>query len=240
MSITFFVPCLNEEENIKKTILEIVESAKETSLTDYEIMIFDDASTDRTLEKVEECVSEKNLTNKIQIRIVKNDKTKGLGFNYVEGAFLSNKEQYIMICGDHSEKKESIVKILNLRGKADMIIPNFVGVDARSFLRKNFSRFFTLTVNFMTRNNIKYYNGNVLHYTKNVRRWGASSSGFGYQAELIVNLIYQNKSFKEVSIKNFDRVKGVSRGYTFLNFLSVTHSILQIFLRAIRFKIWKV
>jgi glycosyltransferase involved in cell wall biosynthesis len=240
MSVTFFVPCLNEEISIKKTILEILSAIKETDLNDFEILVFDDASTDQTIKRVQESIFENNLKENHNIRIIKNKITKGLGFNYVEGAFQSRKKYYIMICGDHSEKKENIVKILSLREKADIILTNFVDNDSRNFMRKTFSKFFTFFINFITGNNIKYYNGNVLHQAANIRRWSPKSSGFGYQAELLVNLLFMKKSYIEVSIQNVDRKVGFSRGYTFLNFLSVCHSILQIFFRSLRFKIWGI
>ena len=108
------------------------------------------------------------------------------------------------------------------RGKADIIIPNFIKNDNRIFVRRVLSRFFTFLVNFFSGNKLKYYNGIVLHKIENVKRWHPLSCGFGYQAELLTNLISVGKTYIEIDIKNIDRKTGISRSLSLLNFLSVT------------------
>ena len=47
-SISFIVPCYNEEKNIKKTIDEINFAINKLNIITYEIIIIDDGSTDKT------------------------------------------------------------------------------------------------------------------------------------------------------------------------------------------------
>ena len=51
VEFTFFVPCLNEENNIVNAIETIVSVSNELKLT-YEIIIIDDNSKDNTLENI--------------------------------------------------------------------------------------------------------------------------------------------------------------------------------------------
>ena len=44
--ISFIVPCRNEEQYIKDTVIEITKSV--VDLIDYEILIIDDCSSDQT------------------------------------------------------------------------------------------------------------------------------------------------------------------------------------------------
>ena len=48
MKMSFVVPCLNEEKNIRDTINEILKVTKFRVFSDYEIIIVDDGSTDKT------------------------------------------------------------------------------------------------------------------------------------------------------------------------------------------------
>jgi len=52
-SLSIIIPAYNEEGNIRATVDEIGALARKY-LTDYEILVFDDASRDRTSEIVEE------------------------------------------------------------------------------------------------------------------------------------------------------------------------------------------
>ena len=61
LEISFYVPCLNEEENILKTINTIVTSADELKIYNYEILVFNDCSTDKTEEIVLNYISQ-NIT----------------------------------------------------------------------------------------------------------------------------------------------------------------------------------
>jgi glycosyltransferase involved in cell wall biosynthesis len=236
--ICFYVPCLNEEKNIKNSLKTIFDCCLACNISNYEIIIFNDGSSDNSLNEIKDFQSTHFIQGKI--KLINNKKPMGLGYNYIEGAYITNSIYYIMVCGDNSENAENLSKIISLRGQADIIIPNFLNNDSRNFLRRFLSKFFTFIINIITGNNISYYNGIVLHKTHNVRRWHSLSSGFGYQAELIVNLLYLKKSYKEVSIQNIDRKDGFSRGLNLLNLFSVLHSILQIILRTIRKKIWDI
>ena len=164
----------------------------------------------------------------------------GLGYNYIEGAYKGRGIYYIMVCGDNSEDINNLCKILKERGKADMIVPNFIKNDNRIYVRRFLSRLFTFLVNFFSGNNLKYYNGIVLHKIENVKRWHPLSCGFGYQAELLTNLISIGKTYIEIDINNIDRKEGISRSLSLLNFLSVSHTLLQILFRRIRKSIWKI
>ena len=126
--ITFFVPCLNEEENIINTLDTIVSTVSETNLT-YEILIIDDNSTDGTIDQIEKY---KSKYFNININLIKNVFTKGLGINYVDGSFYGKGRHYMLINGDNAEPKNSILAIIKELGNADMIIPYFFQQDQKS------------------------------------------------------------------------------------------------------------
>lgn len=236
--ISFYMPCLNEELNVASSLNTIISLCKKSKVSNFEILVFNDGSKDNSKNIINSFINKNNMQDKI--KLINNERTLGLGYNYIEGAYIASGKFYIMVCSDNSEDEHNLLKIISLRGKADMVIPNFVNNDNRNFLRRKLSRLFTIFVNLLSGNNIKYYNGIVLHKTYNVRRWHPLSCGFGYQAELITNLISVNKNYIEVEIENKDRNEGISRAFKTLNLLSITHTLIQIFFRRIRKLIWNV
>ena len=227
--LTFFIPCLNEEKNIINT-LDNIAFVIEKSKINSEIIIVDDNSTDKTVLQIENYKKKSNL----KINLIRNSSTKGLGLNYVDAAFKAEGEYYMLVNGDNAEPKESILSIVNMIGQAEIIIPYFKNDDTRSFSRVLISKIFTFIINLISYQNIPYYNGPVLHKTYNVMRWSPDTHGYAYQAELITRILDEGVSYKTILIKNSNRNFGSSSAFSFKNILSVTHSILQIFLRRLR------
>jgi len=231
VGITFFVPCLNEEAHVSNaldTLLSAIAEVKQ--ITSYEILLFDDHSSDNTVKAVKDY--QKSHPD-LPLYLIENPETRGLGYNYVEGSFLGKGKYYRLICGDNQEKKESMVKQFREIGKADMIL-TYNSKDTRLLSRRILSRVFVSVVNFLNGYSIKYYNGGVIHYRYNVMRWHPNSYGFAYQAELVTQLLYQKKTYIEVPIESIDRQGGASKAFTIQNILSVTHSLLQISFQRLR------
>lgn len=227
MDVTFYVPCLNEEENVAATLRTIF-TAVEVFPCSCEIIAVDDGSEDQTLAILRQ---QSSAHPPVPIRIVENSESKGLGFNYFATALLARGEYYMLVNGDHAEPVETLRAILAQKGKGDMVIPYFGSQDTRNFARRIISRLFTLIVNGLTFNHIRYYNGPVLHRTENVRLHHAETAGFGYQAELICKLLNVGKSAVHVLIRNSDRERGFSKAFHPGNFLSVANSLFHIFFR---------
>lgn len=229
--LTFFVPCYNEEGNIKMTIQTIQEAMRDSALH-YEILVCDDASTDRTKRVVEKIMKEEKT---IPLRLISNKKNRGLGFNYFRFSLLARGKHYMLVNGDNVEPAEAIRRIVRYCGKYDMVIPYFGPGDKRSLFRVTTSRLFSFLVNLASGNHIHYYNGPVLHRTENVRIWRSETRGYGYQAELICRLLHEGASYHEVIIPNAKREWGFSKAFSLGNILSVSNSLFHIFLRRLEY-----
>ncbi len=236
VEITFFVPALNEDRNIERTIETILSSVKATGHS-FEIIVVDDHSSDNTSTIVENF--QKNNPD-VPIILKKNEMTKGLGHNYVEAAYIGRGKYYMAVFGDNSEPEEQITKITEMAGKADMIIPYLGNCDNRNISRRFLSKTFVFIVNLISGYSLKYYNGPLLHLRYNVMRWHSDSIGFAYQAEIITRLLNNGNTYIEVQISASDRDSGFSKAFKFENLLSVSHSLVQILLRRIRKKLFNV
>ena len=101
-SITVIVPALNEEGNIRDTVTSAL-SALSERFPRHEILIFDDGSTDRTGETADSLVAEYP-----GVRVIHNEKTRGLGYCYRTGARLASCEYVVMVPGDNEHPADSL------------------------------------------------------------------------------------------------------------------------------------
>ena len=234
IDISFFVPCYNEEKNIIATLAKLTEVLKSFSLT-YEILVFDDASTDQSCSLIKKF---QKKSAPISIRLFRNANNYGLGFNYIEGSYHARGQHYMLVNGDNAETPESIAMLLRKIGSAEMIIPYMQANDVRGFVRSNLSRLFSLLVNTITGHSIIYYNGPVIHQTAKVIRWHPMTCGYAYQAELVSLLLDHGTSYLEVKINHNDREHGTSKAFKLKNVLSICHSLVQMICRRTRNELW--
>lgn len=225
--ITFFVPCLNEEGNVGRAIDTIVDVMQDRD-TPYEVLVVDDASRDGSVAEV---LDRGGRYPHTRIELIRNARARGLGRNYVTAAQRAAGEHFMMVCGDAVEPAQSIRAILSHLGEADAVVPFFGVHESRAWSRKVLSQLFTRIVNVLSGHRLRYYNGPVLHRTAHVRRWGADTMGFGYQAELLCRLLDEQRSVIEVPIANTARSRGESKAFTLRNLLSVAQTFVRLFLR---------
>jgi len=231
IDLSFVVPCLNEESHVEGTLDTLVAAMGELPYT-YEVLVVDDGSTDRTGQLVEAYIA---AHPELPIRLHRNPRNRGLTRSYVDGAFNSRGKYYRQVCGDNGEPKETLVAVFKNLGKAEIIIPYYPAVANKSAFRRAISDLYTVLVNALSGYNIHYYNGLAVHLRYNVMRWGPYSFGFGFQAELITHLLDEGATYIEIPVQATHREK--SRGNSALNlknFLSVAHTLLEVFIRRVR------
>jgi glycosyltransferase involved in cell wall biosynthesis len=225
--ITFFIACYNEEENITATLDTLLAALEEVPCS-WEILVNDDASHDRSVAVVQQYIKDHPG---LPIRCLVNTQNKGLAQSYIDGAFQGKGRYYRLVCGDNVEPKETFVALLQHLGEADMVIPYHVEVRGKSLGRRLLSKTFTWMVNRISGHRLQYYNGMAIHLRYNVMRWHTNSRGFGFQADLITRLLDQGFRYIEVPVVAQERTKGSSKALTVKNLLSVTHTLLDLFIR---------
>jgi glycosyltransferase involved in cell wall biosynthesis len=231
--MSFIVTCYNEEKNVIGAIEKVHSAANQLGLS-HEILVFDDASKDATAAVVMDFMKRHP---EVPVQLHQNKKNKGVAYNFVEGAFQGKGEHCRLICGDNIEPLETHITLLKEIGKADIIVPYYRVIVGRTWLRHLISGGFTRVVNFISGFSVKYYNGCPVFKRQDVMRWHVEATGLGYQAELIIRLLRQGKSYQEISVDGFDREGSVS--FRLRNILSVCHSLLKISLSRLRVSVIK-
>jgi glycosyltransferase involved in cell wall biosynthesis len=228
LDLTLFVACYNEEANIVGTLETVLEALGEFDFT-WEIIIIDDASTDRSVEVIQDFLRQ-HLD--LPITLKTREFNVGLAQNYIEGAFLGRGKYYRLICGDNVEPKETLVEVFKHLGEADMVL-FYQDITGKALSRRILSRCYTWLVNLIIGRRIKYYNGLALHQRYHVMRWHTNYHGFGFQADMIARLLDQGFGYTEVLVKTTERKAGVSYALTLRNFFSVAHTLLDLFIRRV-------
>jgi len=193
-SLSIIAPALNEERNIVASVEALVRML-ETTIPDYEILIFNDGSTDGTGRLAEQLAERFS-----KIIVIAHERPKGLGGCYKEGILKASKEFVIMFPVNNECDFGSVKSILLLAGSTDIVVPYVENQSDRPHLRKVASEAFTNIMSLVSGVRLRYFNGTVLHRTALIRSVEISTDSYAYQCEALIKLIYQGKSFSEIGI----------------------------------------
>jgi glycosyltransferase involved in cell wall biosynthesis len=235
LDLTVFVSCYNEADYIIDTLDTIRRAAQEAGLR-CEIIVIDDVSRDNSRELVADYIAA-HPDERIILRA--NRINKGLAQNYMDGAFLGQGKHYRLICGDNAEPFDSILAVFRVVGDADIIVPYYTSSEGKSRRRQLISGAYTGLVNLMTGNRLHYYNGLAVHLRHNVMRWHPNTRGFGFQADILCQLLDLGFSYKEVPIVTVEQRRGRSNALTFRNLISVAHTLSEIAVRRMSNRLYR-
>lgn len=104
--LTIFFPCYNEEQNVERVTYDALAAASQVS-DDYEIIIVNDGSKDRTAE-IADRLAEKHP----QVRAIHHETNKGYGAALQTGFKNARKELVFYTDGDGQFKVEEIKNLL--------------------------------------------------------------------------------------------------------------------------------
>lgn len=224
--LSVIVPAFNEAGNIKGAVAKI-HSIVPKFCIDYEIIIINDGSRDKTGK-----ITDKIAQVDKKVRVLHNPENKGMGYSYFRGVKEAKFEYLIIVFGDDDHPAESISNILSKIGKADIVIPFYTNLHlSKTWLRHVISITYTHIVNYITGLKVGYYNGITLHKTALVRSVPIKSTGFGFQAEVIVHLLKSGASYIEVDVLNDDRKTGGTAAFKLKNIISVARSFTRMYLQ---------
>ena len=236
LDLTIFVSCYNEAAYIVSTLDTVRAALTEVGGIEYEIIVIDDCSRDRSAELVENYVRE-HPNDRILLR--RNDRNRGLAQNYVDAAFIGKGKYYRLICGDDAEPKDTMVTVFREIGKADILIPYYAESEGRSLYRRLLSSAYTWLVNLIGGHKINYYNGLAVHLRYNVMRWHPATRGFGFQADIICMLLDQGLGYRQIAVRTVERKGADSSALAFKNVLSVAHTLVDLVFRRISHLVYR-
>ena len=195
-SITFIVPALNEENDIELASKSILDAIAEYPQLKYEIIFVNDGSSDRTGEIINEIAKRISCC-----RVISHSTNKGLAEAYKSALSIAVCDYIFIIPGDNVIPSKDIAEILNSIGEADIIFPYLTNIKLRYFSRRISSRMFTIIINILFLNNIKYFQS-VISRRELLNNININTSSYFFLAEISIKLLQKSKSYIEVPINN--------------------------------------
>jgi cellulose synthase/poly-beta-1,6-N-acetylglucosamine synthase-like glycosyltransferase len=224
-SLSVVIPALNEEGNIQGSI-DSVTAAAERHFDDYEIIIVNDGSTDRTA-----AIIQANILKNPRIRTLTHEKPWGFGASYHDGRRAATKTYTTMVHGDNAFDPQTLSNFLSNVGKADVICGYISNPEARSWTRRLISAVYTTGVNILFVMHLKYFNGLQVHKTEWLQHADVTSDGFGFQAELLIKAIKEGRTYLQVPTIHTERPGGgETKIFKLKNIRSVVTTVADIFL----------
>jgi glycosyltransferase involved in cell wall biosynthesis len=211
-SLSVVIPAYNEAGNIVGTLTNVTSALAGLPLA-AEIIVVDDGSKDGTGEIVRA-----NAGRFPSVSLLVNQRNMGFGWTYRRGVDAATRDYIVMIHGDNAWAAETLRGFLGRTGDADIIIGYTRDMwRSRTWTRTAISKTFTLLVNLITRRRLKYYNGLQIHRAPVLKNLTVQSTGYGFQAEVLVKALRLTKTFIEVPLDLMERERGESKAFRLRN-----------------------
>lgn len=203
------LPCYNEEKNINKVINDIIAAIGKNKLTNWELILVDNKSTDKTVEIIKKNIKKRNVKN---IKLIKNKKNI-LYSGSVEKIIKTSKFKHVAIMdSDNQYDPNDIFKLYkNLQNQGLDLIIGKRSYRQDSIFRKIVSKFFLIISKILINNNLSDLNCGIRILKKNskIKKYIMYKLNF-CNPEIYIKYKINNLKIGEVNISHFNRDNGKS------------------------------
>lgn len=199
MEIAVLIPCYNEEMTIGKVIKDF-----QKTLPDATIYVYDNNSTDKTIEEAKKCGV-----------IVRSEKTQGKGA-VIRSMFRDiDADIYVMVDGDDTYPPDKVPEMIHLLTykKLDLVIGDRLSTD---YFRENkkFTHFIgnkvvPAMINFLYKTGVQdVMSGSRVFSKRFVKGFPAKKNGFETETEMIVFASKAHMKIGSIPVPYRDRPDG--------------------------------
>jgi glycosyltransferase involved in cell wall biosynthesis len=222
-SLSIVIPAYCEAGNIVATLENVTSALAPLNLT-HEILVVDDGSPDETGALVTA-----NLARFPTVRLLTNERNQGFGYSYRRGVDAAALDYIVMVHGDNAWGADTLREFFSHVGDADIIVGYTREMwRSRTWRRTVLSKTFTLLVNLITQHWLTYYNGLQIHRSTVLKALRIESSGYGFQAEVLVKALRCTRTYDEVPMDLIERKQGESQAFRWKNVVDVTRTLWRL------------
>jgi glycosyltransferase involved in cell wall biosynthesis len=223
-SVSIVIPAYNEEDIIK-TSINVVDLLVSKYINNFEIVVVNDGSKDKTAEVVAN-IAKKNK----RVKLISHTKNEGLGKTFRDGLAAATKMYVTGYPADNDQSPTILTDLIKNRKKADLVSSFVTNAYTRTPVRRFISEFYIFVMNIIFGLNIKYYNGYFICKRELLENTHLISRGFTIFSEIKVRLIKKGVSFTEIPYETRPRTEGVSKALRLRNILQTIVFIPRLFL----------
>lgn len=213
-SVSILVSAYNEEENIENAVQSVKRALKNIT-SDYQIIIVNDGSRDKTGE-----ISRKMASKDKRILLIDHKVNKGLGDTFRIAVKKASKKYFTLFPGDNEMDWRSLRELVKETSGADIVFSYTTGPVKRPVYRRFLSSAFTIVTNLLFGLNVKYYNGPFILKTSLLKKLKLITKDYLIFAELKIKLLKNGASYKETPFRNLGRKHGKSKAFSLANIVS--------------------
>jgi glycosyltransferase involved in cell wall biosynthesis len=206
ISLSVFFPCYNEEKNVEKLVRD-AQRFLSSIVADYEIIVIDDGSTDRTAVIAKE-LSEEDP----HVRLIRHESNKGYGAALRTGFESSLKDHVFFMDGDNQFDINELPNLLAFIKDFEIV------VGYRIKRQDNFMRLvnawsFKTLIEILFGLKIKDLNCAFKIFKREViENVKMESTGAFINAELLIGAMKKGYKMKEVGVSHYPRQWGSQTG----------------------------
>jgi len=214
-NVSIVIPAYNEEDGIINVINEIETLLGEKNI-EYEIIIVDDGSTDKTKEKV-------RSTN---AKLIEHQQNRGYGAALKTGVIASIYDQIAIIDADGTYPANYLLDLIDSKKGYDMVVGARTGKNVRiPLIRKPAKWALNKLANFLTNYKIPDLNSGLRLFRKEslLKFLHILPDGFSFTTTITIAMLTSNHNIKYIPIDYNKRVgkSKIRPIYDTLNFISL-------------------
>lgn len=220
-SVTVFFPMYNEEENVQAAVAS-AEEILESLTDDFEILIVDDASTDRTSE-----IALALAKADPRIRVVRHEKNLRLGGALKTGFAQARKDLVLYSDADYPFDMIELVKAVRIIRQADVVAAYRFDRTGEGPVRTVYSFGWNLLVKLLFGLKVKDVNFSFKLVRRKVFEHVKLSSESSFiDAELLIRCQYLGYRILQMGVDYFPRSRGIS---TLSSFSTIRKMVAEMF-----------
>ncbi len=219
--VSVFLPAFNEVDNLEGAVADIVWAAAQV-LTEYEILIIDDGSTDGT-----GALADRLARQNPCVRAIHQPRNMGIAAAYERALAEARLDHFSFLASDGEIARESVRDILGSVGRADIVAPYHQNPLARQLHRRFLTWASTALVNVLFGQRMHYYQGPCIYPVALARALPKSAGGFYFLTQMLIHALHAGYTYVEVGLTHVDRTHGRSKAVSAKNILRALRTIAQ-------------
>jgi dolichol-phosphate mannosyltransferase len=193
--LSIVIPALNEQEKIALTVDGLLPACRRY-LPQFQLILVNDGSTDRTGEVMDELARRDS-----SIVVIHHPKNQGVGACYRDGIDRASLDYVTLIPGDNICRSDTWEPLFGAIGTADLVLAHRVNMsEARKWYRVVISHIYSKLLCTVYRMPITEIQAVCVYPARLAKEIRLQSTGFMYQLELLVQAFRCGCSFTETPL----------------------------------------